>query len=58
MKNIIKMIPFHCQRGSRWCAKCKILSDNGLKYCLRDFVGRDEMITCPMMQIGFKGEKV
>ena len=52
------MIPFHCARGSSGCAKCKVLSDEGPKYCLLDLEGRGGEVARPMMQLEWEGEMI
>ena len=58
MQKIVKMTPFHCQRGSRGCEKCKKLAEEGEKYCLIEIVGRDGMIARPMIEVEMNGDKV
>ncbi len=58
MKKLVKMIPFHCQKGTPSCPKCQALKEEGLKYCLLDLWGRGGMEARPMMQLEWEGEMV
>ena len=58
MKKIIKMTPFHCARGARGCAKCKLLADEGLKYCLLHFFKGNGKMASPIMEIEWNGTKM
>jgi len=58
MQKIVKITPFHCQRGPRGCEKCKKLEEEGEKYCLIEIHGRGGMIARPMIEVEINGEKV
>jgi hypothetical protein len=58
MKKIIKMIPFHCAKSARGCAKCKTLAEEGEKYCLLSFFGGNGVETRPVMEIEWNGTKI
>ena len=57
MKKIVKITPFHCQRGSRGCEKCRKLAEEGEKYCLIELFGRGGMIARPMIEVEINGDK-
>lgn len=58
MQKIVKMTPFHCQRGSRGCEKCRKLAEKGEKYCLIEIYDREGMIARPMIEVEINGDKV
>jgi len=58
MKKIIKMIPFHCAKSAKSCAKCKVLADEGPKYCLLSFFRGDGQEARPIMEIDWDGTKI
>ena len=58
MEKIVKMTPFHCQRGSRSCEICNKLAQEGEKYCLIEIIGRNGMIARPMIELEIEGERV
>ncbi len=55
---IVKIWPFHCAKGPRGCLKCKILQEEGEKFCLIELFPEPRMAARPLIMLEIEGEKV
>lgn len=58
MKKIVKLILFHCARGTRRCEKCKTLAAEGKKPCMIELYPRGGIMARPMMLLVVDGEEL